>query len=117
MKLLIQFFRILLFCLLGELLHTLLPLPIPSSIYALLLLLTALNTGLVKLEQVKQAGNFLTGIFPVLFLPAVVGVMELGELLQELWLPLLVALVPVTAVTFAASGWVTQWLAGRKSHD
>ena len=117
MNYLFQLLRILGFCLLGELLHWLLPLPVPASIYGLVLLLLALKKGFVKLEQVKQTGNFLTGIFPLLFIPGAVGVMELWELLGKLWLPILLALVPVTLLTFVASGWVTQRLAGRKGHD
>ncbi len=81
MRYLYQFARIMGFCFLGEILHEVLPLPVPASIYGLILLLAALKTGLVKLEQVKEVGNFLTGIFPLLFVPAAVGVMELwGEL-------------------------------------
>lgn len=117
MKYLFQFLRILVFCLLGELLHFLLPLPIPASIYGLVLLLLALKTGVVKLEQVKQTGNFLTAIFPLLFIPGAAGVMELWDILGKLWLPILVALIPVTILVFAVSGWVTQWIAGRKKHD
>ena len=89
MKYLFQFLRILVFCLLGELLHFLLPLPIPASIYGLVLLLLALKTGVVKLEQVKQTGNFLTAIFPLLFIPGAAGVMELWDILGKLWLPIL----------------------------
>ena len=117
MKYLFQFLRILVFCLLGELLHFLLPLPIPASIYGLVLLLLALKTGVVKLEQVKQTGNFLTAIFPLLFIPGAAGVMELWDILGKLWLPILIALIPVTILVFAASGWVTQWIAGRKKYD
>lgn len=117
MKYLFQFLQISSFCLLGELLHWLLPLPIPASIYGLVLLLLALKTGIVKLEQVKQTGSFLTGIFPLLFIPGAVGVMELWDILGRLWLPILIALIPVTVLVFAASGWVTQWIAGRKQHD
>lgn len=83
-----QFLRILSFCLLGELLHFFVPLPIPASIYGLTLLLLALKTGIVKLEQVKQTGSFLTGIFPLLFIPGGVGVMELWNILGKLWLPI-----------------------------
>ena len=117
MNYLFQFLRILLFCLLGELLHFFVPLPIPASIYGLVLLLLALKTGIVKLEQVKETCRFLTGIFPLLFIPGAVGVMELWDILGRLWLPILIALIPVTILVFAASGWVTQWIAGRKQHD
>lgn len=117
MRYIFQFLRILCFCLLGELLHFWVSLPIPASIYGLALLLLALKTGAVKLEQVKQTGSFLTDIFPLLFIPGAVGVMELWDILGKLWLPILIALIPVTILTFAFSGWVTQRIAGRKQHD
>lgn len=117
MKYVFQFLRIVVFCLLGELLRFLLPLPIPASIYGLVLLLLALKTGMVKLEQVKQAGSFLTGILPLLFIPGAVGVMELWDVLGRLWLPILIVLIPVTILVFGASGGVTQWIAGRKKFE
>ncbi len=117
MRYVFQLLRILAFCFGGELLHWLLPLPVPASIYGLVLLLLALKTGIVKLEQVKETCCFLTGIFPLLFIPGAVGVMELWDILGRLWLPILIALIPVTILIFAASGWVTQWIAGRKQHD
>ena len=42
-----------------------LPLPVPASVYGLVLLLAALNFGLVKLDDVKEVGIYLTGIFPL----------------------------------------------------
>ena len=52
MKYVKQFWIILLFCALGEGLRVLLPLPIPASVYGLILLLAALLTGIMKLERV-----------------------------------------------------------------
>lgn len=117
MKYIVQFLRILLFCLLGELLHWLLPFSVPSSIYGLVLLLLALKAGIVKLHQIKETASFLTGIFLLLFIPAVAGVMELWDVIAQIWLPVLIALVPGTILVFAVSGWVTQWIAGRKRDD
>lgn len=117
MKYIFQFLRILGFCLAGELLHWLLPLPVPASIYGLVLLLLALKMGVVKLAQIKETSQFLTAIFPLLFIPGAVGVMELWDILGEIWLPVLLALVVVTIATFAAAGRVTQWLIRRKRHD
>ena len=108
MKYVFQFARIMGFCLAGELLHRVLPLPIPAGIYGLVLLAAALLTGLVKLEQVKQTGDFLTSIFPLLFVPTVAGVMEQWELIADNLLPILIALIPVTWAVMAAAGKVTQ---------
>ena len=70
MKLIFEFARIAAFCFAGEVCHLVLPLPIPASVYGLMLLLAALRFGVVKLEQVRTAALFLTGIFPLLFVPA-----------------------------------------------
>lgn len=59
MKYLRQFCIILLVSALGEGLHILLPLPVPASVYGLVLMLGALASGILKLEQVEEAADFL----------------------------------------------------------
>lgn len=114
MKYIMQFLRILAFCFLGEVLHALLPLPIPASIYGLALLLAALKLGLVRLEQVKEAAGFLVAVFPLLFVPGAAGIMELGPLLARIWLPAVLAIALVTVLVMAAAGRVTQAVSRRK---
>ena len=89
-------------------LHAVLPLPVPASVYGLVLLLAALNFGFVKLDDVKEVGIYLTGIFPLLFVPAAAGVMDLWAELHAMLLPVLIALVPVTFLVMATAGRVTQ---------
>ena len=115
-KYIFQFARILAFCFLGEILHCVLPLPVPASVYGLVLLLLALNFRLIKLEDVKEVGTYLTGIFPLLFVPAAAGVMELGSQLMNLLLPAVLAIVPITALVMAVTGMVAQKCAGGKEH-
>lgn len=113
-KYIFQFARITAFCLAGEVLAVVLPLPIPASVYGLMLLLAALRFGVVKLEQVRTAALFLTGIFPLLFVPAAAGVMDLWADLQAMLVPVLLALIPITILVMTVSGCVTQRLAERK---
>ncbi len=108
MKYVFQLARIVGFCLLGEVLAALLPLPLPASVYGLLLMAAALKLGVLKLDQVRETGLFLTGIFPLLFVPAASGVLELGSELLEVLLPLVIAIVPVTALVMAVTGVVAQ---------
>lgn len=115
-KYIFQFARITAFCLAGEVLAVVLPLPIPASVYGLLLMVAALKTGVLKLDQVRETGLFLTGIFPLLFVPAAAGVMELGSQLIDLLLPAVLAIVPITALVMAVTGMVAQKCAGRKEH-
>lgn len=115
MKYIFQFARITAFCLAGEVLAAVLPLPIPASVYGLLLA-AALKFGVLKLNQVRETGLFLTGIFPLLFVPAAAGVMELGSQLMNLLLPAVLAIVPITALVMAVTGMVAQKCAGGKEH-
>lgn len=115
-KYIFQFARITAFCLAGEVLAVVLPLPIPASVYGLLLMVAALKTGVLKLDQVRETGLFLTGIFPLLFVPAAAGVVELGSQLMDLLLPAVLAIVPITALVMAVTGMVAQKCAGGKEH-
>lgn len=113
---LFQFARILAFCFLGEVCHAVLPLPVPASVYGLVLLLLALNFRLIQLEDVKEVGVFLTGIFPLLFVPAAAGVMELWAEMGEMLLPILIAIIPVTVLVMVTAGKTTQALTSRKKN-
>ena len=85
-----------------------LPLPVPASVYGLVLLLAALNFGFVKLDDVKEVGIYLTGIFPLLFVPAAAGVMELWAEMGNMLLPVLV---------MVSAGRTTQAMTGRKKKE
>ena len=116
-KYIFQFAHILAFCFLGEILHHVLPLPVPASVYGLVLLLLALNFQLIKLEDVKEVGTYLTGIFPLLFVPAAAGVMELWAEMGNMLLPILIAIIPVTVLVMVSAGRTTQAMTGRKKKE
>ena len=103
-----QILIILGFTLAGEALQRLVPLPIPASVYGLALLFTALCLKLVRLEQVKETGTFLTSILSVLFVSPTVGIVDDWELIREDLLPILLLLMSSTALTFAVSGRLAQ---------
>ena len=110
MKYLSQFLIILGFTLTGEALQRIIPLPIPASVYGLILLFSALCLGLLKLEQVKDAGGFLTSILPILFVSPAVGSLEDWVLIRsDLW-SIALLLAGSTMLTFGISGRVAQWL-------
>lgn len=70
------------FSLAGEALQRLIPLPIPASVYGIVLLFAALCLGLVQLERVKKAGAFLSSLLPILFVSPVAGLLENWTLIQ-----------------------------------
>ena len=110
MKYVRQFAVIMGFSLAGELLHQLLPIPIPASIYGMVLLFLALACRLVKVEAVKETGAFLVSLLPLLFVVTTVGLMGCWSLIGDK-LPQLAILVAVTTVlTFGVSGLLTKLL-------
>ena len=82
MKYVRQLLIILFISFLGEVCKYLLPFPIPASIYGLLLLFTALMTGILKLSSIKETAGFLIEIMPLMFIPAGVGILESWGILQ-----------------------------------
>lgn len=110
MKYLSQFLIILGFTVAGESLQRLIPLPIPASVYGLVLLFGALCLGLVKLEQIRETGHFLASILPVLFVAPTVGIIEYWGLITDKLLPIALVLVATTVLTFGIAGRITQRL-------
>lgn len=110
MKLLRQFLIILLVSFVGEGLKVLLPLPVPASVYGLVLMLLCLCTGIIRLDQVQSAADFLIVIMPVMFVPAAVGLTENWEQLRPVLLPVLVIMVLTTILVMVVTGHVTQWV-------
>ena len=115
MRYLRQLSIILLFSLAGEALHALLPLPIPASIYGIVLLLSCLMAGVVRVDAIREVSSFLIEIMPVMFIPAAVGLMEsFGLLLPSLGAYITIMVVS-TFVVMAVAGRVTQAVIRRQS--
>ena len=106
------------FTIVGEALQRLIPLPIPASVYGLVLLFVALCLKLVKVEQVKEVGGFLTSILPILFVSPTVGIVEHWAVIRPQLLPIALLLLASTLLTFGISGSITQLLSrkGGKKH-
>ena len=102
------------FTFLGELLHLLLPLPVPAAIYGLVLLFAALMAGIVKVGKIKTVSDFLIGIMPVLFVAPVVNLLDSWQVAADNLLAICVILVVPTLLVFAAAGLVTQRLLKRE---
>lgn len=108
MKYLRQFFIILAFSFAGEVLHALIPMQVPASIYGLVLLFIALLAGWVKLPQIRETANLLITMMPLMFIPAGVGLLESWGELRTILLPVCVIVVVSTILVMGISGMVTQ---------
>ncbi len=114
MKLLRQFLIILLLSFVGEGLKSLIPLPVPASVYGLVLMLLCLCTGIIRLEQVERASDFLIAIMPVMFVPAAVGLTESWDQLRPVLAPVLIIMVLTTVLVMVVTGHVTQFVMKRR---
>lgn len=100
----------------GELLNSLVPLPIPASIYGLILMLVCLHTHVVRVESVRRTAYFLIEVMPMMFIPAAVGLLESWGRLQAVWLPFCIITVVSTVAVMGISGLVTQSVITHRNH-
>lgn len=108
MKYIRQIAIIMLIAFIGEVLNHLIPLPIPASIYGIVIMLLLLTTGLLKVESVKETSAFLIEIMTITFIPATAGLMDSFHLLSGSLTAYVVILVVSTYAVMIVSGRVSQ---------
>ena len=107
MKYVKEFGIILIVSLVGELLNYFLPLPVPASIYGLVLMFLCLMLGVIKLSDVHDTACFLIEIMPIMFIPPL-GLMASWDIIQANLVAYLIIATVTTIVVMAVSGLVTQ---------
>lgn len=117
MEYLKQFFIILLISFIGESLNYFIPLPIPASIYSLVIMLICLSTNLIPLKKVKKTADLLVKIMPVVFIAPAVGLMDSMSEIKE-FLPAFLVIVSVsTVLTMAVSGLTAEIIINKKKRE
>ncbi len=117
MKYIMQFMIILSISFIGEVLYCLVPLPVPASIYGIIILFMLLEFKVIKLEQVKDTASFLIEIMPLMFVPAAVGLMDSYDILSKNLLSYILIIVVSTIAVMAASGLITQLLIRKRGES
>lgn len=110
LKYLFQFTIIGVITAVSELLNLLLPLPIPASIYGLVILFVALCTKIIRLEQVEHAADFMLTIMPLLFVPPTVNLMTRWNVLKDNIIGLIVTCILSTVIVMGVTGVVAQFI-------
>lgn len=113
MKYVKQFLIILLMALLGGFLNWLIPLPIPATVWGMVLMFLALMCGIVKLNQVEDTADFFMGIMPMLFIPLAVSLMDNYRILAEHALPIIVIVLASFFLCFAVTGKTADFIINR----
>ena len=104
---------ILIVSLVGELLNYFLPLPVPASIYGLVLMFLCLMLGVIKLSDVHDTACFLIEIMPLMFIPAATGLMTSWGIIRAKLFAYLAIAVITTVLVMVVSGRVTQFFLRR----
>lgn len=110
MKCIKELMIILTFSFIGDVLNLIIPLPIPASIYGMILLFIALSTKLIKLEQVETTAEFLLSIMLIFFVPASVGIMDTFFAYKSSMLPIIIIVIISTIVVMITTGLVSQFV-------
>ncbi len=92
----------------AELLHFFIPLPIPASVYGLVLLFALLCAKIIKPGQIEDVAGFLLGIMPILFIEPSVGLMTSAEAVKGHVLALVLMCLLSTAAVTVTAGLVAQ---------
>lgn len=110
MKYVIQFVIIIGFSFIGEFLHYILPLPIPASIYGIVLLFAALELKILKVNDIREVSSFLIAVMPMMFIPAAVGLVNSWDIISSSLLKYIIVTFVTTFVVMGVSGLVTQFV-------
>lgn len=110
MKIVRQMGLILGISLAGELLHKVLGLPVPGSVYGMVLLLLLLVTGVVKLGQVEDVADFLISVMPLFFVPPAVALITAADSVKGSVGKLLVVCLVSTVLVIVVTGRTAQFV-------
>lgn len=115
MKYIKQFLIILFMSAFGGFLNWLIPLPIPATVWGMLLMFLALLTGVVKLKQVEDTADFFLSIMPMLFIPYAVSLMDNYTLLAKYALPIFIIVAASFFLCFIVTGKTADFIIGHKN--
>lgn len=110
MAYLFQFCVILMVCLVGEFFHALIPLPIPASMYGLVIMFTLLSFKIIKLEKIEKTANFLIQIMPIMFVAPAVSIITVWADLKSILMPFILISMVTTVIVMVATGKATDFV-------
>lgn len=92
----------------AEVMHALIPLPVASSIYGLVIMFLLLASKLIKVEQVEEVSSFFMLIMPVLFISPSVSIITAAADVGNSFVAVIVIALVSTIVVTAVTGFVSQ---------
>lgn len=102
------------FLFLGAAVKTVIPLPIPGSMFGLVLLFTALLLKIVKLEWVEKGANWLMAELLLFFIPSAVGIVNYDEILSLQGAEIVILIGISTILVMGMTAWIAEKIVARK---
>ena len=84
------------------------PLPVPASVYGLIIMFFCLYTRIIKLHQVEDVGRYFLIILPIMFISPSVGIIKSVDALKGQIASLVMIAVLSTITVMTVTGLVAQ---------
>ncbi|MCR5278451.1 MAG: CidA/LrgA family protein [Lachnospiraceae bacterium] len=98
----------------AEILERFIKLPVPASVYGLIIMFVLLLTGVVKLPDVEEVADFMLAIMPFFFVAPTVSLMTSFDAIKGSVLKLLIACFLSAVTVIVVTGVTAQILVRRK---
>lgn len=98
------------FTFISEILNRVIPLPVPASIYGLVLLFLCLEFKIIRIDQIKDTADFFLAILPIMFVPSSVGFIKALPLMKQYGIQFFIIGASTTFMVMIVSGLTTQFI-------
>jgi holin-like protein len=107
------------FCMVGDLIASLLPITMPGSVISMLLVLLLLASRILKEQHIRQSADFLLENMTFFFIPPAVSILRYATIVKTIWWQLFVINIVSVVVCFALSSWTVMLTLRlmRRRHD
>lgn len=113
----LQVLFIYVFLFLGAALKEVIPLPIPASMFGLIILFLALYLKIIKLEWVEKGAKWLMAELLLFFVPSAVGIVNYDEILSLQGAEIVVLIGISTMIVLGMTAIVAEKITGRKGGE
>lgn len=108
MKYIMQFGIIIGLSLIGEVLNAIVPLPVPSSVWGMVLLFILLCLKVIKLDQIEETADFLLSIMTITFVPVGASLITSFPAIKDEIVGIFAIIIISTVICFFITGKVAQ---------
>lgn len=98
---------------LGEILSNIIPLPIPASIYGIIILFLLLLFQIIIIDKVEDTARFLMEVMPIMFIPAAVGLLESWNVIKGSIMQYMILIIITTVLVMIITGKIAQLFMGK----